>query len=177
MARVYVGVGSNIRPEANVHEALRMLSEKARILGVSTFYRTPPENGAAQPLFWNGVVSCETDLPPWVLKHSVLRRIEAALGRERTADKNAPRTIDLDIIVYHDPAFTRGPLAFSDPDILHRDFLAVPLAELAPDLVLPGLGHSIRDVVARLPPFTLHPLHDDTRRLREALTNGPQVIP
>lgn len=119
MSRVFVGIGSNIEPEKNVRNALRLLSREFPIAGISTFYRTPAERQPEQPPFYNGVIEIETALPAADLK-TCLRRIENVLGRKRTEDKFASRTIDLDIISSED---------------MQRPFVAIPLHELAPDLV------------------------------------------
>lgn len=119
MSRVFVGVGSNIEPEKNVRNALRLLSREFPIVGISTFYRTPAERQPEQPPFVNGVIEIETDLHAADLK-TCLRQIENVLGRIRTEDKFASRTIDLDII---------------SSEEMQRPFVAIPLHELAPDLV------------------------------------------
>lgn len=158
MADVYVAVGSNIAPERNVPRALHLLSEKVSIRAISTFYRTAPLGRPQDPSFHNGVLRCESDLPPPVLKHSVLRKIERSLGRVRTEDRNAPRPIDLDILVYLPDAPSQAPLAFSDPDVLDREFLAIPLQEIAPHLVLPGIGLPITQVAEKLAGRHMEPL-------------------
>jgi len=118
MSRVFIAVGSNIEPEKNIRNALKLLARQFSVAGISTFYRTPAEGRPEQPPFVNGVVEIETDLHPADLQE-LLRRIETKLGRKRTADKFASRTIDLDIV--------------SDEE-MGRPFVAVPLGELAPDL-------------------------------------------
>jgi dihydroneopterin aldolase/2-amino-4-hydroxy-6-hydroxymethyldihydropteridine diphosphokinase len=144
MARAFIGVGSNIAPEKNIREALRLLARLVRIVAISTFYRTPAIDRPSDPDFYNGVVAIETDLRPMALKSKVLRKIEAALGRRRSADKYASRTIDLDLLVLTPP----------DPDILNRAFVAVPLAEIEPDLLLPGVDHLSKEGMQPLVEFT-----------------------
>ncbi len=165
MARVFVGIGSNIEPERNVREAVRRLGEAVRVTGVSTFYRTEPEGRPEQPAFYNGVVEIETDLPPEELKQTVLRRIEADLGRVRSEDKYAPRTIDLDIVIYD--------RELCDPLVWERAFLAVPLCELVPDLVLRS-GKRICDIAESLPRYGMEPLPEYTQQLREEVCRGHQ---
>src|SRR5262245_46662957 len=99
MPRAFIGIGSNIAPEKNIREALRMLAKSARIISISTFYREPAIDRPSEPDFYNGVVAIETDLAPTTLKLKLLRKIEADLGRRRSADKYASRTIDLDLLV------------------------------------------------------------------------------
>lgn len=165
MPRVFIGIGSNIDPDTNVPRAIKLLRRDVHILAISTFYRTEAIGRSDQPPFYNGVVSIETDLSPTELKHCVLRRIEEELGRVRTDDKCAPRTIDLDILLY-------DMLAESvDSDIEKRAFLAIPLYELAPDLVLPGLDRSIKDIAASLENKVMKPLPELTGLLRREIGN------
>ena len=168
MARAFVAVGSNLRPEENVRAALARLAKLARVWRLSTFYRTPPWNRPEQGDFINGVVELETDLPSGELR-ARLREVEAALGRVRTADKYAARTLDLDLIAYEGA----GDPALPDPEIAARPFLAVPLAELAPDLSLPGSNRSLGAVAAGLDASALRPLPGFTARLRKELLHEP----
>lgn len=172
MARVFMSVGSNINPEENVREAIRRLGRQVRIVGLSTFYRDQAEGRPEQPAFYNGVVEVETEMPAAELKRGVLRRIEQELGRKRTEDKYAPRTIDLDILVYGDLAVTTGDLVIPDPQIPHRPFLAIPLHELAPELVLPGLEVAVREIAARFADHKMEPLKDYTKLLRGDIEHG-----
>jgi 2-amino-4-hydroxy-6-hydroxymethyldihydropteridine diphosphokinase len=162
--RAFIGVGSNLEPEANVRAALRLLGKRARITRISMFYRTEAIGRPEQPDFYNGVVEIETGLPPVELKQA-LRAIEAQCGRRRTDDAYAPRTMDLDLLLYGD----RTPPA---PDIEKRAFLAAALFELAPDLRLPGTGRAIREIAAALGDRGLRALPEYTRELRRELTAG-----
>jgi 2-amino-4-hydroxy-6-hydroxymethyldihydropteridine diphosphokinase len=156
MTRAFVGIGSNIEPERNIAKALISLAREARVVGVSTFYRTRPEGRPEQPDFYNGVAEIETDLPPVELKQT-LRRIERELGRERTEDDLAIETDDLTI---------------PDPRISKRAFLAIPLFELAPDLVLPGSGIALRDIAESFCEHGMQPLTAYTERLRKEVAHG-----
>jgi 2-amino-4-hydroxy-6-hydroxymethyldihydropteridine diphosphokinase len=171
MTRAFVGIGSNIEPERNIAKALISLAREARVVGVSTFYRTRPEGRPEQPDFYNGVAEIETDLPPVELKQT-LRRIERELGRERTEDEYAPRTIDLDIALYDDLAIETDDLTIPDPRISKRAFLAIPLFELAPDLVLPGSGIALRDIAESFCEHGMQPLTAYTERLRKEVAHG-----
>src|SRR5215510_14584310 len=151
MPRAFIGIGSNIAPEKNIREALRLLARSARIMSISTFYREPAIDRPSEPDFYNGVIAIDTDLPPMTLKLKELRKIESALGCRRSADKYASRTIDLDLLVYGDLVISSKQLTLPDPDILRRSFVAVPLCEIAPELLLPGSGVPIRQVADRLP--------------------------
>ena len=132
MTRAFIGVGSNISPEANIRQAMRLLARRVRLIAVSTFYRTPAEGRPEQPDYVNGVVVIDTDLPPDALKYDVLRPIERDLGRRRTADKLAPRPINLDILVFGSRRIRRPGLRLPADEIETRAFVAVPLAEVAP---------------------------------------------
>ncbi len=144
MTRVFIGVGSNIAPESNIKAAIRLLAEKARLVDISTFYRTPAEGRPEQPDYLNGVLEIETNLAPEDLKKDVLRRIECELGRRRGADKYAARPIDLDILIYGTLEAQSKDLSLPSEDIKTRSFVAIPLAEIAPDLIVPGTGAQAR---------------------------------
>jgi len=161
VTRAFIGVGSNIRPEENIREALRLLGQSTRLVSVSTFYREPAIGRPEEPDFYNGVVAIDTDLTRDTLKWQVLRTIEAGLGRQRSADKYASRTIDLDLLLYGD--------SVPDPDIQTRPFIAIPLYEIAPDLVLPDVRVAIREVAEQLATPDMQPLPEYTHSLRNEL--------
>ena len=170
-AEAFIGVGANLAPERHIVLALKALRLRAEVTGVSTFYRTAPLGQSTQPDFINGVWRV---LSPWdarTLKHGVLRLIEAALDRVRTSDPNAPRTIDLDILLFGDLVIDEPGLCIPDPGIVSRSFLAIPLLELAPGAVLPGTGAALADVAARQAPWAMEPLPVFTARLR-AIAQG-----
>jgi 2-amino-4-hydroxy-6-hydroxymethyldihydropteridine diphosphokinase len=169
MARAFVSIGSNIDPETNVKKAVRRLASAVRVAAVSTVYRTEPIGPSGQPLFYNCVVEIQTDAAPRELKFELLRRIESELGRSRSNDKFAARTIDLDLVLYGEVVMTTPDLTLPDPDITRRPFLAIPLAELAPGLVLPGSGLNIKEVAASLSPNTMKPLGTYTEHLRKEI--------
>ena len=140
MTAVYISLGSNIAPEANITRALELLAKAVRLSALSTFYRTVLVGPAGQPSFVNGVAEVRTDLGPRPLKFEVLRGIETALGRRRGPDKYAPRPIDLDLLLYGDLVVREPDLVLPDPDLRERLFLAAALRELAPGLAPPGAG-------------------------------------
>ena len=165
MVRVFVSIGSNIDPARNVRTALCALARQAELIAISTVYLTPAEDRPEQPPFYNCMAEIRTEMDPLHLKFQILRPVEAALGRQRTADKFAARTIDLDLVLYGDLLLDQEGLVLPDPDIHKRPFLAVPLAELAPDLVLPGSGLRISDLARRFAP--MQPLLSYTDSLRK----------
>lgn len=144
MERIFVGVGSNIDPEQNVVGALKLLGGKVAIVAVSTYYRTEPIG--SPPEYVNGVVEIRTEIEPSELKREVLRSVEQSFGRVRNSEKNSPRTIDLDLLLYGQRVVDEETLRLPDPDITERPFLFLPLFELAPELLLPGSGVKISDL-------------------------------
>jgi len=168
MVRAFVSIGSNIDPARNVRAALRALARQVELIGISTVYLTPAEDRPEQPPFYNCMAEIRTEMDPLHLKFQILRPIEADLGRQRTVDKFATRTIDLDLVLYGDLLLNREGLVLPDPDIYKRPFLAVPLAELAPDLALPGSSLRISDLARRFAP--MQPLLSYTESLRKMLS-------
>jgi 2-amino-4-hydroxy-6-hydroxymethyldihydropteridine diphosphokinase len=167
MSRAFVSLGSNINPADNIEAAVRILDGALRVMAISTVYLTEPVGGPGQAAYYNCVVEVETDTDPVFLKQEVLRRIETKLGRLRSNDKFAARMIDLDLVLYDDLALTTEDLQLPDPDILRRPFLAIPLQELAPGLLLPGSGASIDTVASALSKNTMTPLDRFTEHLRK----------
>jgi 2-amino-4-hydroxy-6-hydroxymethyldihydropteridine diphosphokinase len=168
-ARVFVALGSNIEPEAHIQAAVLALALRVQIVAVSNVYCTEAEERPEQPRFYNCVVEIRTEIPAWDLKFEVLRGIEDALGRHRTSDKFAPRTIDLDLILYDDLVVNANGLVLPDPDIVRRPFLALSLSELAPDWTLPEMSLRIAEVASTLRAHEMQPLPDYTAQLRDAL--------
>lgn len=165
---VYVAVGANIDPERNIERGLALLGRSIPITGIATFYRTPAIDRPEQPDYLNGVIAMQTRLRPLQLRDR-LREVEHAMGRVRTADAYAPRTLDLDILLYGDAIISTDALEVPDPDITRRPFLAAGLLELAPGLQLPGADTALAQ---QLKPGALDDLQQDTsftRRLQEYL--------
>lgn len=163
---VFLAVGSNIEPEEHIPAALRRLGRSERVTGISTFYCTAAIGRPEQPAFLNGVWRIETTTAPRALKFDVLRSIEAELGRIRDRDKYAPRTIDLDILLYGDLVMVEADLRIPDPDLRSRPFLAVPLLELVPNLVLPDTGEPLSAIVKGQDISELEPAEAFTEHLR-----------
>jgi len=169
MARAFVGIGSNIDPAENVEKAIRLLSAAVQVRAISTVYLTEAIGRPGQPSYYNCVVEIETETMPAELKQRELRRIEHDLGRVRGSDTHAARKIDLDLILYGQLVMTAEGLTLPDPDIVRRPFLAVPLQELAPELMLPGSDLCIAAIAAALPRDGMQPLQDYTERLRKGI--------
>lgn len=150
-ALVYVSLGSNIDPERNLAAAVKLLRAKAKVLAVSSRYRTAPQGFTVQADFLNMAVKLTTPLTPAVFKTQVLEGIEHTLKRVRDPlNKNAPRTIDLDISLWGTAIFDYGhkPWHVPDKDILRFAHVALPLAEIAPDYVHPEMGQTLTQIAA-----------------------------
>ncbi len=150
--RVFISMGSNIDAEANLAAAVRRLEEldAIEVVATSRVYETAPVGTVDQPNFLNAALLIRTPLSAEDLQAGPLREVERGLGRVRTADKNAPRTIDLDIALYNYDVLDVGGRHVPDPDLLTRAHIAVPLADLAPYYVHPETGETLEEIAARL---------------------------
>jgi 2-amino-4-hydroxy-6-hydroxymethyldihydropteridine diphosphokinase len=148
----YLSLGSNIQPEKNLQEAVRLLSQAGRICAVSTVWETVPVGFVDQPNFLNAALLLETESSAEELRSMVLRPIEQALHRVRTENPNAPRTIDIDLTLFNDEVFILGTRQVPDPDILTQAFVAIPLAEIAPNYVHPQNHHSLAEIAVQFAP-------------------------
>jgi 2-amino-4-hydroxy-6-hydroxymethyldihydropteridine diphosphokinase len=149
---VYLSLGSNIQPEANLAAALRLLGSKCVVQAVSQAYRTPPQGFVEQDDFLNLAVKITTGLAPITLKNEILDWVERELKRVRDPhNKNAPRTIDLDISLWNAEIFEYGskPWRVPDPDIVRFAHVALPLAEIVPDYLHPVEKCSLKMIAAR----------------------------
>jgi len=149
--RVFVSLGSNIKREKNLPAAVRLLREHCRVLAVSRVYETVPVGLVQQPAFFNAAVMIETELSAFEFREQILGVVEHSLDRVRTADKNAPRTIDADITMFNDDVFLMDPEhPIPDPELLKRPHVAVPIADLDPEYLHPETGERLADVAGRL---------------------------
>jgi len=121
--RAVLGLGSNIDPEENIHKAVVIIRAEFSLIKISSFVTTEPVGFKEQAPFLNGALLIETELDAAALKIR-LREIETALGRVRAENKNGPRTIDLDILVWN------GEVV--DDDVYEREFLKSSIVELIP---------------------------------------------
>ncbi len=143
MAQAFVGIGANLGdPVAQVEWAIAELAKlpNTRVVRTSSLYRTAPIGHTDQPDFVNAVVLIDTTLSPRDLLDALLG-IEHAAGRERTF-QNAPRLLDLDVLLYDDQVIDSPGLAVPHPRMHERAFVLVPLAEIAPNAVIPGHGRA-----------------------------------
>ena len=141
---VFIAVGSNIEPERHVKlslEQLRILSGFT-LFAVSSWYQTRPWGVTEQADFLNLVVAGETILSPHELL-TATQHIENTLGRVRR-QTNGPRTIDLDLLLYGDHLINEPHLVIPHPGLLTRDFMLIPLIEIAPDVIHPQLQTAVK---------------------------------
>jgi 2-amino-4-hydroxy-6-hydroxymethyldihydropteridine diphosphokinase len=137
----YVGLGSNLdQPENQVEQALLELDRlpHSRLVGRSSLYRSAPVGFAGQPDFINAVARLETGLPAERLL-SDLQGIESRHGRTRSF-ANAPRTLDLDLLLFEKLQLRTPRLTLPHPRMHERAFVLVPLVEISPEVSIPGLG-------------------------------------
>jgi len=143
----FLSLGSNIQPEENLPKAVEKLAESSKLVAVSPVWETLPLGTTDdQPDFLNAATLVETDESPESFKDEFLRRIEDDLGRVRTEDKFAPRPIDIDIMLFNDQVLDVDNRHIPDPEVLERPFVAIPLAEIAPDYRHPKTGQTLRDI-------------------------------
>lgn len=139
MKQAWIALGSNIAPrETYLQQAIQTLNEheEIKVKQISTVYETDPVGYEDQDQFLNLVAEVETNLEPLKLLH-VCQRIEKELGRERII-RWGPRTVDLDILLYSTENMNVEELILPHPRMHERAFVLVPLAEIAPDLLLKG---------------------------------------
>lgn len=149
MARAFIGLGSNLdQPACQLQAALRALRMLAnsRLGAVSSFYGNPAIGPGDQPDYVNAVAELVTELMPDDLLRQ-LQRIELTQGRVRQ-ERWGARTLDLDLLLYDDEIITQPNLTVPHPRLTERDFVLVPLAEIAPSLILPD-GSSVGSYLDR----------------------------
>ncbi len=145
----YLGLGSNLGDrQANLESALEQLSEKVSIVSISSVYETDPVGYEEQPRFLNAVLSAETELPPVELLRFI-KDVECELGREYSFP-NAPRVIDIDILLYGDRVIDSPELTVPHPRLSERAFVLVPLVEISPRTRHPLNGKTSADMLAKV---------------------------
>lgn len=142
MTRAYVGLGANLGDrEGMLRIALERLAAEpsVELVSASTLRETEPEDYLDQPRFLNGAAAVETDLSPRQLL-ARLQLIECELGRRRAGSRFGPRVIDLDLLLYGSLTMSEPELEIPHPRLHLRRFALEPLAELEPELEVPGKG-------------------------------------
>lgn len=163
----FIALGANLGDRlATLREATRRLAEIGVVEAASSVYETDPVGYLDQPPFLNAVVRARTSLPP----QEILRRlltIETAMGRTRTF-RNAPRTLDLDLLLLGDETRAEPGLTLPHPRLGERAFVLAPLAEIAPAVRVPGRDRTAADLLAAL---------DPAARAGVRLVDGVSLIP
>tara|TARA_R110002072_G_scaffold77125_1_gene180218 strand:+ start:16850 stop:17341 length:492 start_codon:yes stop_codon:yes gene_type:complete len=154
MITVYIGLGSNlgrdhVSPDQNISSAIDAFGEiqSTQMISASSFYESKPIGPQDQDNYINAVVKLETDLDAITLLDR-LQAIENAHGRERKQHWG-PRTLDLDILLFGDHIIHDERLTIPHPEICHRSFVLVPLAEIEPECIIPGKG-LVTDLVLKV---------------------------
>lgn len=149
MSRAWLSLGSNLAPEDNLRAAAAALRERFGHVVFSPVYRTPAV-GFDGPDFLNAAAGLDTDLDPDAL-NAWLHALEDAQGRDRRGPRFSSRTLDVDIVLYDDLVLT-GPGHLQLPrDELRHAFVLRPLADIAPDVVVPGTGRRLAELWAAHP--------------------------
>jgi 2-amino-4-hydroxy-6-hydroxymethyldihydropteridine diphosphokinase len=141
MHTAFVALGSNLDgPQTKVRQAIAALGKlpQARLVVASSLYRSAPVGRTDQPDFINAVAQLSTTLAPRALLAALLA-LEQRFGRTRSV-RNAPRTLDLDLLLYDAQCIAEADLAVPHPRMHQRAFVLAPLVEIAPACVIPGVG-------------------------------------
>jgi 2-amino-4-hydroxy-6-hydroxymethyldihydropteridine diphosphokinase len=136
-----IGLGSNIEPEKNLLKAFELLADRTQIKRSSSIWQTKAV-GSSGPDYLNAAVLIATELPLEKLRGDILSRIETELGRVRSADKYMDRTIDLDVLIFNGKHI--------DPELWTQAHIAVPAAQILPDLFNHQTGDDLRTTASRL---------------------------
>ena len=145
----YIGLGSNLgNPLANLRAAIDSMRELAVEVRPSPVYRTAPIGFSNQPAFYNAACRLATRLTPFELMQRLLD-IEAAIGRRRTF-RNAPRILDLDVLLYNRVVLNSPPLVLPHPQMAERLFVLRPLADIAPFVRHPVSGLTVAEMLREL---------------------------
>ncbi len=145
----FISIGSNLEPERYLPLAVRGLRRIGRLVGISGVHQSPAVGSQRGPDFLNAAVRVETEASPLDVRQR-LRDIEVDLGREREEDKFAPRTIDLDLCLYGSLVLSSPQVTLPHPELIEQAYVAVPMAQLAPDLPHPITGETLRSLANRL---------------------------
>ena len=134
-------IGSNLHPQENIKKCLLLLMDRVTLTDRSQIWKTK-SFGSEGPDFLNLALKVNTDLHEKQLKAKILRKIESKLGRVRLSDKNAPRTIDMDIVIFNNKVL--------DNEIWEKIYIALPVSELEPNLLDPISKKKLKEIAIEL---------------------------
>jgi 2-amino-4-hydroxy-6-hydroxymethyldihydropteridine diphosphokinase len=142
----FLSLGSNIEPEVNILQAIEELGRYGSVAAISTIWETAPIGSTDQPNYLNAVLHLQADISAQKFQDQVIPAIETLLKRVRGPDKYGPRTIDVDILLFNNEVLTLGHRKIPSREILERAFVAIPLAEIAPNLRHPINGEEMKTI-------------------------------
>lgn len=170
MIRTYIGLGGNLsHPKDHLQAAIRELAQlaKCQLVSCSGLYASTPMGPQDQPDYLNAVVALDTDLAPEELLDQT-QRIELEQGRVRKSERWGPRTLDLDILLYGDQIIATERLTVPHYGMETREFVLIPLYEIAPSLTLPN-QRAISQLAAQVDPKGLRRIEDEASWARPLL--------
>ncbi len=174
MVQVYIGIGCNLgNREQHIEDALDSLKQLAQngSVSCSPLYETAPMGPQDQPDYVNAVCAFDSHLPPLELL-AELQRIETKHGRNRDAERWTARPLDLDLLLYGDEVIRLPTLVVPHPGIAQRSFVLWPLADLQPELTIPGLG-PVADLRQQCQRFGIKRLHSRHMKHQFIAVEGP----
>ena len=147
MNRAYLSLGSNIDAEKNLPAAVQLLHKYGVVRATSNVWESPAYGEADPPNYFNAAVLLDTQLSAQSLRHEAITHIEIALGRVRIPhNPQAPRPIDIDIMLFNRDIISLGHRHIPDNEILERAFVALTLAELDPEYTHPETGQTLSEI-------------------------------
>lgn len=147
-----IALGSNLpgrsrSREDSLREAIERMEELGRVMAVSTFHDTEPVGPVRQPRFLNAALLLETEMEPVELMRGLLE-VERAMGRVRDPEvEKGPRVIDLDLLLFGERVMSTAELTLPHPAMTERRFVLAPMGEIAPEMVHPVLGKTVREML------------------------------
>lgn len=152
MNTIYLGLSSNLGDRGvNIKQALAMLAPEITVTKVSPVYETKPMYVEGQPDFFNAVCEAMTELSP----EDMLKKIKSVEKEMGEHEHNAPRAIDIDLLLYGDQIIDTPELKVPHPGLRERDFVLQPLSDIAPDLPDPVTGETVSQLLNELPQSVL----------------------